>query len=43
MMDSDIDKQMRPIIEEFNKSKHVRTVYSCAGHTVSKKRRYEVA
>lgn len=42
-MDSDIDKPMRPIIEEFSKSQHVKTIYSCAGHKVSKKNRHEIA
>jgi len=41
-MDSDIDKQMRPIIEEFSKSQHVKTVYSCAGHKLNKKYRNEI-
>ena len=31
-MNSEIDKPMRPIIKKFNKSKHVKTVYCCAGH-----------
>ena len=41
-MDSDIDKPMRPIIEEFSKSQHVKTVYCCAGHKVCKKYRSEI-
>jgi hypothetical protein len=42
-MDSDIDKPMLPIIEEFNKSQHIKTVYCCAGHKISKKDKYEVS
>ncbi len=35
-MKANIDKNIAATVEEFNKSKHIRTVYSCAGHKRNK-------